>query len=664
MNKIDWLIMALPIVIVAAIGLYTRRYVRSVADFMAGGRNAGRYLLCIAGGEMQAGAALFVATFGQFSKAGFTLTWWNNILVPLGLLMAITGFVTYRYRQTRSLTLAQFLEMRYSRNFRLFAGMLGFVAGIINFGVIPAVTARFFVYFLGLPPHVHLFSLPVSTSLLLMTCFLGTSTLLTTAGGQVTILVTNAIEGLLSQFFYVVIGVVMICLFSWSQMSHVLINQPAGQSLINPFDSFKTKDFNLWFVLMLACINIYGTMAWQNAHAFNASGITPHDGRMGNILGRWRYFASGVMGSILAVCTLTFLQHPDYAVAAAKVKDIVSGIPNASIADQMYWPIALSMILPIGIKGMFCAVILMGAISGDAMHLHSWSSIFVQDVVVPLRKRPLGLGQHLLLLRLAVLGVAVFAYCFGTFFVQTENLFLYWALTQAIFVGGAGIAIIGGLYWRKGTTPAAWAGMIVGSTLSFGGIIAQQLIPGFPLNGMQISFFSSVIAVVVYVTVSVMTCREPHDMDKLLHRGKYAVEAEDPGKAVKQVNLLYRILGIDQHFSRGDRWITFGISGWSYFWFFFFIIGSIVYLLHPWSNAGWLAYWHITTIWMPLAIGTVTTVWFAFGCSRDLRLFFKKLKMERVDAGDDGSVPVKDPEIEKAHAPETAALPQITENNV
>jgi SSS family solute:Na+ symporter len=294
--------------------------------------------------------------------------------------------------------------------------------------------------------------------------------------------------------------------------------------------------------------------------------------------------------------------------------------------------------MPAGVKGMLCAIILMGVISGDGMALHSWSSILIQDVILPLRKRPLSVHRHLFFLRAAIVGVAIFAYIFGALVAPTDKLLLYWALTQGIFVGGAGVAIIGGLYWSRGTTAAAWSGMLVGSALSFGGLAVRQLLPNFPLNGMQISFGASLIGITVYVLVSLLTCRVPHNMDRLLHRGKYAVEPEDPGKAVKRVSFLYRIIGIDEHFSRTDRWVTIGISGWSFFWFIFFIIGSIVYLFHPWSDAAWASYWHITTIWMPLVIGIGTTIWFTFGCVSDLRDFFRRLRTERIDASDDGTV--------------------------
>src|SRR5471030_1305485 len=99
---------------------------------------------------------------------------------------------------------------------------------------------------------------------------------------------------------------------------------------------------------------------------------------------------------------------------------------------------------------------------------------------------------------------------------------MWFTVTQAIYTGGAGAAIIGGLYWKKGTAQGAWAALLTGSGLSVGGIIARQIYGDqFPLNGMQISFFATLAAIAVYGLVSLLTCREDFNMDRMLHRGAH-----------------------------------------------------------------------------------------------------------------------------------------------
>src|SRR5436305_6706954 len=116
MQPIDWLLVALPLGAILALAIYTRRYVKSVADFLAGGRCAGRYLIANAFGESAAGVANTMSKFEIVLVSGFTVTFWNSLSTPIILLVAVSGFVVYRYRETRALTLAQFFEMRYSRN--------------------------------------------------------------------------------------------------------------------------------------------------------------------------------------------------------------------------------------------------------------------------------------------------------------------------------------------------------------------------------------------------------------------------------------------------------------------------------------------------------------------------------------------------------------------
>ena len=668
MHPADWLIVALPVLVVASVTIYANRYLHSVADFMSGGRLAGRYLLSTARSEMGAGAIGYVAMFEWFSHGGFSVTWWQQLANPIGLIVAISGFVIYRYRQTRALTLAQFFEERYSRRFRFATGVLGFIAGLLNFGVIPVIGGKFMVHFLDLPQTLHLFSASVPTYLLLTGGFLTVTTLITITGGQITVMVADCIQGMISQIFYVVIGLFLILTFSWPATREMLLAHPPGHSMVNPFDSFNNKDFNLWYVLMGIFTGTYGTMAWQNNQGFNSAAASAHESRMGNILGRWRGFALGTTMILLAIASMTYLHGAN---GGAAVAQRAGNIPDPQTAKQMLLPLGLAQILPLGIKGLFVSVVLMGIFGGDGQHLHSWGSIFFQDVVLPLRTRPLDTQTHIVLLRLSIIGVAAFAFLFGAFFTQTEYLPMWFNITTAIFVGGAGASIVGGLYWSRGTTAGAWTALLLGSFLSTGGIllrqpgcvglcrslttalgigsaswvqsIARHLGANFPLNGTEISFYASLIALASYVFVSWLTCRTPHNMDRLLHRGVYAVEPEAldeslTAKPLKSRFHLHNIVGIDEHFTRSDRWATLGIFFWSLLWSAVFVLGSAFYLVHPWSDGTWASYWLVTGIYLPLLISIATTIWFTIGCWNDLVLFFRRLRTERRDAHDDGSV--------------------------
>ena len=643
MHWIDWLMLAIPVAIVVITGLYAQRYMKSVAHFMSGGRLAGRYLLAVARGEMFAGAVVFVAYFEIVAKAGFTFTWWRLLEAPVIIVIAATGFVIWRFRETRAMTLAQFFELRYSKRFRVFTGTLAVVAGVFNFGIIPAIGARFFVYFLNLPSAVDLGFASVPTYVVLMAIFLGVSLFITLSGGLITELVTDCVEGIISQIFYLGIIVALLLTFSWTQITEVLANRPTGESLLNPFDSRSIEDFNLWFVLMQILLGVYGTMAWQNNSAYNSAALTPHESRMSGVLGRWREMGRTTVIALLAVCAVTFLAHPDFAAQAQAAVDQASTIADPQARQQMSVPIALSHLLPIGIKGALCAILLLGIFGGDSTHLHSWGGIFVQDVLVPLRKKPFETKQHIRALRLAACGVALFAFMFGCVFQQMDYIMMWWKVTMGIYVGGAGAAIIGGLYWKKGTTAAAWTALLTGSLLSVGGILAQKYLPDFPLNGMQISFFSALTAIALYVVVSLLTCREDYNMDRMLHRGRYAqiseeVEAVVQTAAAKRPKFWQRAIGLDENFTRGDKWIAGGLTGWAMFWAAVMVIGSVWNLISPWSTAAWSAYWFVAGLLVPIIITFVTGIWFTWGGIRDIRDLFARLRQTATNESDDGTV--------------------------
>lgn len=662
MHLIDWILVAAPIVLVIGFAVYTHRFVRSVADFLSGGRCAGRYLLANARGESDSGLANTMSKFEVILVSGFVLNFWEKISIPVVLLIGITGFVVYRFRETRAMTLAQFLEARYSRGFRLYMGGLAFLSGILNYGIFPAVSARFFIYFLGLPHTVDLGPLSIPTFALIMLAYLSCTVFMILVGGQVTLMVTDCIEGILSHAIYIVIVIAVFFIISWSQVVDVMSNAAPGYSHIDPFDAHEVEDFNLWYIIMALLINVYTTMALQNKQGFNSAARSAHESRMGHVLGHWRTYARLLMILLLGVCALTFMDHPFFAQQAAPIKEHIGQIKDTYIQKQMTVPIALSYLLPIGIKGLFVAMMLMGLLAGDSGHMHSWGSIFVQDVILPLKRKPMTPRQHIWALRLSIMGVATFAFVFSLFFQQTQYIALWWALTGGVFTAGAGAVIIGGLYWSKGTTAAAWAGGITGSGLALIGIpltnkvswgwitasaapILQEwgvtLPAKFWFNGLQVAFIASCAAFGVYVIVSLLTNREDYNLEKMLHRGKYALPGEKP---VQQLSFrerftLKNILKFDSNFTFWDKLVSGGIFWWAMMLLAVNIVISIWNLgFQDWPVSWWSYYWMVTAIAFPFIIAVATLIWFSIGGIVDIRDFFRALASAKRDARDDGRV--------------------------
>jgi len=630
MHLIDWLIVIVPVLIVVYVGFRSQRYVKGVSDFLTAGRVAGRYVLAVASGEASMGLISLVAMFEAYYNSGFAYSFWSTISFPIMIVLALTGYCIYRFRETRAMTMGQFFQIRYSKSFRIFAAVLQSISGVINYALFPAVGARFIIYFCDLPLNITICGWVFPTFALLMAAFLGLAVLIATLGGQITIMATDCIQGILSYPMFVIVVVFIFWKFSWhNEMAPALLDRPAGKSLLNPYDIIALRDFNIFYVMVGILGSIMNRMAWSGTQGYNAAAANAHEQKMGSILGSWRSGFSGLMYVLLAVAAFTFLHHAHYAGGAKQVrtelarkamndvardekfaqvrtevadylntgkvsstlqKRIDSAIaenpeqnnskePSAepqrditklaldsvdkgvaqtfgTIFGQMRVPLTLRVLLPIGVTGIFCALMIFLMVSTDTTYLHSWGSIIVQDLILPFRKRPFTPRQQLLLLRLLIASVAVFAFFFSYFFGQVDYILMFFAITGAIWLGGAGSCIIGGLYWKRGTTAGAWAALISGSSLAVGGILSQKYWVGsiypwlvkhnlidsvrrviegiadpfrpiidwhvtgdrFPINSQEIFFIAMVVAITLYVVISLLTCRTPFNMERMLHR--------------------------------------------------------------------------------------------------------------------------------------------------
>jgi len=143
------------------------------------------------------------------------------------------------------------------------------------------------------------------------------------------------------------------------------------------------------------------------------------------------------------------------------------------------------------------------------------------------------------------------------------------------------------------------------------------------------------------VLVSLLTCREPFNLDRMLHRGKYAIEGEQKEKTAWTWKSVWgKLIGITPEYSRGDKVIAWSVFIYTFIYRFFisFILVVIWNLIHPWPASWWGYYFLIVFLIVPGIAAVITMFWFGWGGIRDLRRMFRDLKNRVADPLDNGMV--------------------------
>ncbi len=686
LSIIDWAIVIIVLAGMVYSVSFTKGLMRSVTDFLSAGRTAGRYLISVSQGAAGLGAISIISFLEVGYITGFSFQWWGLSQGIILLALTTSGWVIYRFRQTRSLTLAQFFEKRYSRNFRIFAGIVAFVCGIINFGIFPAVGAQFFISYCGFPDSI--FGIP--TFPLMMIFLISIALYFVYTGGQIAVIIADFFQGV---FLIVVLFIITIFLYNkveWDQVSDSLKNTPIklaedevdelsnedsykvlndeekeekikeikdkyeNSSLINPFKTSRVEDFNLTYFLIGLIGMFYGTLSWQGHQAYNSSAKSAHEAKMAAVLGDIRWKPQGLFIFLVPVLTYVFMNHTDYTLVAESVNSSLDSLNSETLKSQMRAPIVLSEVLPVGLLGAFAALMLAAFISTHDTYLHSWASIFVQDVILPFRKKPFEKDDHIKALRYSIFGVAIFIFIFSLVFDQNQEIALYFAVTFAIFAGGVGAVIIGGLYWDRGTSEGAWAAMIVGATVAVTGTIVPQISDSWlsqennliwlknlilklkEINGIKFYALSMGFSSFSYVLVSLFTFKERVNMDKLLNRGKYSIKNET--KIIdEKVKPILKIFGIGKEFTIEDKIIYLVSFVWNIFFTLVFVFGTIYNLYNDVSDDSWMMYWKYQ-VYINIVFSFIIIIWFTIGGFIDIKKMFISLDSDKRDHGDSGWV--------------------------
>jgi len=526
MNWIDWLIVIVPVAFVLWIAFHCRKYIHGVVDYLAAGRLAGRYVLTV--GDLTAGIGLItlVAFVEATLRSGFARGFWMALWPVITTMLALTGFCVYRFRQTKALSNGQFLEMRYNRKFRIVASVLRILSEMLANSIGPAIAAKFFIYFLGIPNSIMLCGMSIPTYPLLVGAVLLVALAVILPGGRIALCVTDAIQGLFCYPIFIIIVGYIIYKFSWGgQIVPVLMDRVAGESFLNPFDIFNLRDFNIVLILVSIFGAVYNRGSWLGNDTTTA-GRTPHEQKMGGILGVWRYGFSSLMTILLGMAVVVGMNHSDFAPQTHQirqelsinvaselarsdaeletVKENIAAIPVlvhtigvdepmsqednldtvyldaakksfgdtpegnqifqkfSTVYSQMMMPASFRRMLPTGIIGAFFLVCILLMITTDDSRLFNASTSIVQDLVIPFKKKEMTPKQHIRLVKWLTVGVAVFFFCMALLLTQMDYIQMFLFILCAIWLGGAAPIFVFGLYSRFGNTVGAYCALIFG----------------------------------------------------------------------------------------------------------------------------------------------------------------------------------------------------------
>ena len=312
MHWIDWTIMLVPFTAVLALAVYTRRYARDVVDYLAAGRVAGRYVICVGDVATALSVQVLVGNCESVYRAGSAMGFWNILTMPLGMFLSLAGYCVYRWRACRALSFGQFLEMRYSHSFRVTAATIRNFAEMITNSISPAIAANFFIYFLGLPHRIHVFGINLPCFAILVAASLTLALVAIWPAGRISLLVTDTFQGIVSYPIFVLIAGYVFFHFAWgTNIEPVIMDRVPGESFVNPFDIAKLRDFNMFALGVSLMATILQRASWFGNDSSN-SGRTPHEQKMAGVLGTWRNGFAYTMVGLLTLLVITTMNHEKF----------------------------------------------------------------------------------------------------------------------------------------------------------------------------------------------------------------------------------------------------------------------------------------------------------------------------------------------------------------
>ncbi len=494
MDSTDLIIILIYIIGILALGLFSvRKNKMTSSNYFLAGRKLKWFVV---------GAALFASNISTIHMVGLAASgynegfvWGNFEWMAIFTLILLALIFAPFYFKTKIFTLPEFLEKRYGTASRTFVAFMGIVAALfIYIGMSLYAGAVVFKSFFGINVYLSIILISVITAI--YTVIGGLKAVMVTETVQTVILILGS--ALLTIFAILELpkhGITSVSLFK-AALKHGQLRMLHSASSIKAL-SPKGADTGLTWYSVLLGYPVLGIWYWctDQTHVQRVlSARSLEDAQRGSLF-------AGVL-KILPVFILILPGVIGYVL----YKDIIGTNAN------MTFPILITHLLPVGIKGVVAAALLSALMSVVAAALNSSATLVSVDIVKRFRPKTSDKGQ-VLIGRISAVVIMIMAMVWSS---QGGN---FSSIFEAINKIGSAMAppittvFLLGVFSKRGTKEASIVTLIAGFAL---GIISfcldyipisgkMYITDGLGIPFMMQAWWLFCINCVIYYVVSYFT---------------------------------------------------------------------------------------------------------------------------------------------------------------